>query len=155
VIDILKGIAAGAIATAVLSALMLAHSSSGLLPALDPLELLMSAFGIGDQRPLGWIVHFVIGALLWGALFAWVEPRLPGDAHARRGTLFGVLVWLVMMLVIMPLAGAGVFALRIGVPASLVTLLLHVVYGFVLGWTYGKLAPTRDPFASRNHRSTA
>ena len=50
-----------------------------------------------------------------------------------------VCTWLVMMLVLMPMAGAGLFGLRLGTMAPLMTLVLHLIFGIVLGWTYGQL----------------
>jgi len=51
-----------------------------------------------------------------------------------------------MMLVLMPLVGAGFFALDLGVMAPVATLVLHVIFGAVLGVVYGALiryAPQR------------
>jgi hypothetical protein len=42
-----------------------------------------------------------------------------------------------MMLVVMPMAGAGSFGLGLGIMAPLVTLALHIVFGLVLGGIYG------------------
>lgn len=152
--DVFKGIIAGLVATLALSALMIARMAAGLLPQFDPIELLANMLVMGGDRALGWVVHFVLGAVVWGALYALTEPYLPVQGRARRGTLFGVLAWLMVMLAVMPLAGAGVFALRMGVVAPFVTLVLHLAYGVVLGSVYGRLAPTRAPVAARDsHRA--
>lgn len=153
--DIFKGIAAGVVATTLLSLIMLAKSMLGLPGRFDMIEMLTIMLGVRDNPAVGWILHFVIGALLWGGLFAWLEPRLPGDRHPKRGIVFGILAWLVLMIVLMPMSGAGLFALQIGAAAPLITLALHVFYGAILGWVYGMLAPTNDPFATRDHHTTA
>ena len=44
-----------------------------------------------------------------------------------------------MMLVVMPMAGAGVFGLNMGMMAPLMTLMLHAIYGAVLGFAFGRL----------------
>ena len=36
--------------------------------------------------------------------------------------------------------GAGFFGLKMGMMAPFMTLMLHVIYGAVLGYVYGKLA---------------
>jgi hypothetical protein len=46
-----------------------------------------------------------------------------------------------MMIVVMPMAGAGPFGLHLGLMAPLMTLMLHVIYGVVLGVVYGAERP--------------
>jgi hypothetical protein len=53
-----------------------------------------------------------------------------------------VLGWSLMMIVLMPMAGAGMFAMSLGVMAPMMTLVLHLIFGAVLGWTYGRLTAT-------------
>jgi len=53
--------------------------------------------------------------------------------------VFGVLAWGLMMVMVMPMAGAGFFGLSLGMMAPVMTLMLHLVYGAVLGSVYGKL----------------
>jgi hypothetical protein len=69
-----------------------------------------------------------------------VSGILPGKSHLTRGINFGIAAWVMMMLVVMPMAGAGLFGLKMGMMAPAMTLMLHVVYGAVLGFVYGKLA---------------
>jgi hypothetical protein len=99
---------------------------------------------IGAPTPLvGWIMHFVIGTLLWGILYAWIAPHLTG-AHWYRGALFATGAWLIMMIVMMPMAGAGLFGLKIGMMAPVATLVLHWIYGAVLGAVYGAWASRQE-----------
>lgn len=44
-----------------------------------------------------------------------------------------------MMVMLMPMVGVGLFALSMGMMAPVMTLVLHLIFGAVLGWTYGKL----------------
>ncbi len=46
--------------------------------------------------------------------------------------------WMVMMLVVMALAGAGIFVMNIGIMAPIVTMMLHLIFGAVLGFAYSK-----------------
>lgn len=57
------------------------------------------------------------------------------------GIIIGVVGWLIMMVMVMlmPMAGVGMFAMSMGVMAPMMTLILHLIFGAVLGWTYGKL----------------
>ena len=130
-----RGIAAGFVATFVLSVIMLMKRSMGLMPELDPVAMI-SAMAGASSPVVGWIGHFVIGSIFWGGGFAIVSPYLPGP-YRLRGAIFAVGAWLMMMLVVMPMAGAGWFGLGLGVMAPVVTLALHVVFGLVLGTIYG------------------
>jgi uncharacterized membrane protein YagU involved in acid resistance len=130
-----RGIAAGFVATFVLSVIMLMKRSMGLMPELDPVAMI-SAMAGASSPVVGWIGHFVIGSIFWGGGFAIVSPYLPGP-YRLRGTIFALGAWLMMMMVVMPMAGAGWFGLGLGVMAPVVTLALHVVFGLVLGTIYG------------------
>lgn len=61
-------------------------------------------------------MHFFIVTVLWGVLFAWLDPFLPGQ-HWFRGAIFATGAWLVMMIVMMPMAGAGLFGVHPGMMA--------------------------------------
>jgi len=97
------GIAAGFVATVVLSAMMLVKHSMGLMPELDPIAMITAMAG-ANSPALGWIAHFVIGSIFWGIGFAVVSPYLPGPFWLR-GVIFAVGAWLLMMIVMMPMAG--------------------------------------------------
>ncbi|MGE0430583.1 MAG: DUF6789 family protein, partial [Hydrogenophaga sp.] len=65
---------------------------------------------------------------------------LPGKGAVAKGALFGVLGWLMMMLLVMPMMGMGMFAMSMGMMAAGMTLVLHIIFGAVLGFVYAKLA---------------
>lgn len=132
-----KGIVAGFIATVVLSIIMVIKAFMHVLPAFNAIEMI---HGItGGPLIMGWVGHFVIGALIWGTLFALLYGALPGSNAFVKGLTFSVLAWLAMMIIFMPVAGAGFFGLVIGWPVVLVTLLLHLIWGAVLGLSYARL----------------
>ncbi len=133
----LKGMAAGLAATLVLSAIMLMKSSMGIMPELNTIKMLSTMLD-GGNPAVGWAAHFMIGTVVWGLLFAAISrPGLTG--YWWRGALFGVGAWLLMMVVVMPMAGAGVFGLNLGIMAPVMTLVLHLIYGAVLGAVYAAL----------------
>lgn len=45
-----------------------------------------------------------------------------------------------MMVVVMPMAGAGLFGMKLGMAAPVMTLVLHMIFGGVLGGVYAALA---------------
>jgi uncharacterized membrane protein YagU involved in acid resistance len=140
-----RGIAAGFVATFVLSAMMLMKRSMGLMPELDPIAMITAMAGASSPS-VGWIAHFVIGSIFWGVGFVIVSPYLPGP-YWLRGTIFAAGAWLMMMLVVMPMAGAGSFGLGLGMMAPAVTLVMHVVFGLVLGGIYGLLSAKQGSIA--------
>ena len=132
-----KGIAAGFAATVVLSMLMLAKGMMGLMPELNVIAMLSSMMNVAPV--VGWVIHFMIGMLAWGLGFVAVFSILPGATDVTRGISFGVAAWFLMMLVVMPMAGAGLFGLNMGMMAPAMTLMLHAIYGAVLGLVFGRL----------------
>lgn len=134
---ILKGVVAGFTATVVLSALMVMKQAMGLMPELDIAQMLTAMLGL-PSIAVGWMMHFVIGTVVWGGLFAIIAPRFH-LGNVAGGIAFGVAAWLMMMVAIMPMAGAGLFGLQMGILAPIMTFMLHVVFGAVLGWVFAAL----------------
>jgi len=132
-----KGMLAGLAATIVLSLLMLAKEAMGLMPALDPIAMIAGMMGVSTL--VAWGIHVMIGAVIWGGAFALLEPRLPSRDFWVKGILFGVGAWLIMMVAMMPMAGAGFFGMQLGMMAPVMTLMMHLVYGAVLGAVYNML----------------
>lgn len=134
-----KGLVAGLSATIVLSLLMVLKAKMGIMPQLDLPKMIAGMMGAPDSPMLGWLVHFMIGVVGYGIAMALLNDRLPGGGSTTRGVVIGFVGWLVMMIVIMPMAGAGLFAMALGAMAPIMTLILHLIFGAVLGWTYGRL----------------
>jgi len=88
---------------------------------------------------VGWVMHFMIGTAVWGVLFALFSQFFPGGNSIIKGMVFGTLAWVMMMVLVMPMAGAGLFGLSMGMMAPIMTWILHLIYGAVLGGAYDKL----------------
>lgn len=135
-----KGMIAGFAATVVLSVIMVMKSAMGLMPELNVIAMLTQM--VNASSPIvGWIIHFVIGTVVWGALFAWLDPSVPGQSHWLKGVVFGIAAWVLMMVIVMPMAGAGFFGMNLGMMAPVMTLVLHIIFGAVLGGVYGLERP--------------
>lgn len=134
---IISGIVAGFIATIVISILMIIKTKMGLVPTLNPIADNAALAGRPDALAIGWLMHFIIGAIVWGIAFAIFSMFTNRIAHVLRGLIFGILAWLVMMIFFMPVAGYGIFAVGLGMPAIIMTLVFHLIYGLVLGFVYG------------------
>lgn len=144
----LKRLLAGFVATVVLSAAMVAKQMMRLMPELDVATMLTSMLGLPDVT-LGWVMHFMIGTIAWGVAFAIATPYLPGSP-VLRGILFGIAAWLMMMIAVIPMAGAGLFGLQLGIIAPLATLMLHILYGATLGAVFAELPDGRMAHAAHH-----
>ena len=139
--NVKRAVFAGLVATTVMTMLMLMAPLMGLPPM--PIGAQLGGFlGIGSAA--GWSMHFMIGAVLSVGFAAVVAPRLPGKA-AVRGLVYGVGVFLLAQLVVMPMMGAGVFSGG-NVPMIMGSLMGHLAFGAVLGAIYG-VAPAREAAA--------
>ncbi|MEP6657585.1 MAG: DUF6789 family protein, partial [Betaproteobacteria bacterium] len=118
---------AGFVATVVLSAIMFIKGRMGIMPELDPIQMIGNMVG-GGSRTVGWIMHFMIGAVALGLLFAAIFGAA-ANGFWWRGIIFSISAWLVMMIVLMPMAGAGLFGMHLGLMAPIMTLMMHVIFG--------------------------
>jgi len=134
----LIGFIAGFIATVILSLLMMLKAQMGLMPEFNVISD-FSQFFKTESPIVGWIIHFIIGSIIWGGLFALFLPFLKG-AFWIKGIFFGIIAWLLMMVAYMPVMGHRTFAIELGVQVIMATLVLHIIYGFVLGLSYGFLS---------------
>jgi len=128
---IAAGAVAGFAATVVLSVMMVAKGMMGIMPELDVIAMLSAM--MGAPAVMGWMGHFMIGTLAWGIGFAVLFDRIPGSSAIAKGVVFGIAAWLGMMVMVMPMAGAGLFGMAMGIMAPMMTLVLHVIFGAVLG----------------------
>lgn len=135
-----KAIGAGFIATVVLSIIMILKGIMGLMPQMNAIAMLTQMahgmVGMPASPAVGWVLHFLIGSVLWGVLYALLYAKLPGASALPKALTFSVLAWLLMMLIVMPMAGQGLFGLGIGIMAGVATLVLHLIWGLALGVTY-------------------
>lgn len=125
-------------ATLVLALLMVLKSMMGLLPALNVISMLSRM--MHGPMVAGWAAHLIIGTIVYGIGFAVLYRYLPGKTSVVKGISFALLAWLLMMVAIMPMAGAGIFGINIGIMAAVMTLVLHILYGIIVGLVFDKLA---------------
>lgn len=143
-----RGLGAGLVATVVLSLVIVLKQALGVLPQLSTISVLAQMLGY-QSLALGWTLHFFVGVILWGPLYAWIDPKssLP---HWVNGIIFASCVWLGVMLIIMPLVGADLFGLQLGLVTPTATLALHWIYGAVLGGAFGSSKLWETQVATRN-----
>ena len=133
---LINGAIAGVAATIILSLMMLIKGKTGVMPELDIISMLAGM--MGGALLLGWVMHFMIG-VGYGVAFHLTYDKLPTNSLIIKGVILGVVGWLVMMLMLMPMVGAGLFGMKMGVMAPMMTLVLHAIFGAILGFVYSKL----------------
>ena len=97
---------------------------------------------IGASHAVGLIMHFVNGALIFALVYTYVLFRILPGAPWQKGLLSGVILWLGLQLVMLPMMGGGVFSSHIGGMKMVIAALIgHLVYGAALGGIAGGSRP--------------
>lgn len=129
-----KGVLWGAIATAAMSALMILGVVTGLTPMPKPIPaaIVGKLTGGGLPKPAlmaaAAILHLGYGAF-WGGVLAAVSERVT----IGRGVAFGLGLWLLMQVAVLPFLGWGLFGVSQTPKIAVATLVLHLVYGVTIG----------------------
>src|SRR5918997_6664900 len=94
-----------------------------------------------DEVLLAIGANLAMGLLLALVYARYAEPRLHGPTW-WRGMQFALIPWLLSLIVFLPLMGGGLLGMDIGAgPLPILgNLLLHLVYGAVLGSAYAEAA---------------
>ena len=133
---LLRAVIGGAVGTALMTTMMHVVAPLMLGTSMDIADLL--GWMTGGSWLAGMTVHFVNGALIFPALYSWVALDVLPGSPAVRGIVWGAVLWLVAQILVMPIAGAGLFSANIGGAAAAgASLMGHVVYGASLGLIAG------------------
>ena len=90
---------------------------------------------------MAWIAHFMVGSIGYGIVMALIAGTDRSKNFTLTGAMVGAIGWFMMMIAIMPMMGNGLFGLSMpsGIMIPIATLMLHLVFGVVLGKVYAKL----------------
>jgi hypothetical protein len=135
----MRGAIAGGTASVVLAGIFLIKSSYNFMPEINIIRLLVNLGGGNLDQSSAWMDHFIVGTLIWGLTFGFSESLVSRSAPWLKGVIFGAIAWALMMVAFMPLAGSGIFGNKIGLSVPIGMLVLHLIFGAVLGATYGFL----------------
>ncbi len=127
---------AAVVATVVLEMMMQVGAPNILgIPPMNPANLVTNILGLPQGHVFGTIAHFGLGLIAFPIGYMIIAyRRFPGN-YLLRGALWGVLLWLVAMVVIVPLAGLPIF-FGFGKP-MMAALVAHIAYGVILAAIVG------------------
>ena len=130
-----KTILGGLAGTVAITLLMYKGAPMMGLPEMDIAGMLGRM--IGGWTP-GLMMHLVNGVVIFPLIYAYLLFSRLGGSPVVKGITWGVALWLMAQLVVMPMMGAGVFGLKMGgMMSAAASLMGHVVYGAILGWISG------------------
>jgi hypothetical protein len=96
---------------------------------------------LGGSWTLGLVMHFINGSIIFPLIYALMLYRVLPDGPIGKGIAWGVALWLIAQLMVIPMMGGGLFSSKMGgMMAAGGSLVNHVLYGGVLGWIAGPKA---------------
>jgi hypothetical protein len=146
-INLILAILGGFVGTLVMTTLLYLAPLMG-APKFDIAAILGSVFGHGVPAAMtglwwvGMVWHFLNGTVIFSLIYSWfVYGWLTGENFVR-GTIWGMILWIAMEVVFMPITGHGMFDRHAASSAKLavVAFVMHAVYGAVFGAMAGEQA---------------
>jgi hypothetical protein len=128
--------AAGFIATIVIGAMLLMNNAVHGISNVGIGRILAALLGEPNHVFYGWLAFLVIGIFICSNLYAFLAPKIPIRSFLVNALLFALVCWLILMVVLGPLAGARPFLLDRGHVQAAVTLVLSLVYWLVFSAIY-------------------
>jgi uncharacterized membrane protein YagU involved in acid resistance len=126
-----RAVLGGLVGTIVLTMLMYVGAPMMGIPKMDIAATLGSMLG---GWTMGMVMHFVNGVFLFPLVYAFVVFSKLRGSPVTKGILWGVTLWLVASLIVMPMVGARFFGTANGgMMAAVASLMGHIVYGALLG----------------------
>jgi len=134
--SIKAGFLSGLLGTYVAGSMLLMNNALHAYPDVRVARTLAGLLGSPDQVMVGVAAILITGIFVFGTLFAVVAPRLPMRMYLVKSLVFATVSWLLMMVLFMPLAGAGLFGFARSAVVPIATLMLNLAYWLVLGMSY-------------------
>ncbi|GAA3731526.1 hypothetical protein GCM10022402_10290 [Salinactinospora qingdaonensis] len=112
---------------------MLAATATGLSPMPKPIPAALVSHTVGALPQPGLVALAAVAHLGYGATAAVLLAALARRVTVWHGLAGGVVLWALMGLAWLPYLGWGLFGTAITPRVAVATLVLHLVYGVVLG----------------------
>ncbi len=126
-----RAVLGGFVATTAITFLMYVGGPMMGLPKMDIAAMMGNVLG---GWWMGMAMHILNGTVIFPLIYAYLLfGKLAGKPY-MKGILWGVSLWVLAELVVMPMMGAGLFGLRMNeIMPAFGSLLGHVIYGALLG----------------------
>lgn len=96
---------------------------------------------MGTSHMIGLAAHFMLGTLIFPAIYVFLVYSFLAGAPVVRGMIFAVALWAILEIVLMPMMGMGLFGMRgPGPMGAMAALVAHLIYGASLGFIAGPAA---------------
>ncbi len=130
-----SGFGWGVIATVGMSIPMIIGTASGVAPMPEPIPKAIVTTVLGKELPISLIIFLAAGShLAYGGIWAALLIQVTDRVTIWKGLGLGVFLWLLMQVVVLPLIGWGLFGAAITPKIAAATLILHLIYGALVGW---------------------
>lgn len=143
-INMSRAVGAGLAGTLVMTVVTMVAPKMG-MPKMDIAMMLGSILAGAPPTPgsfawiAGLLMHLMIGTVVLSTGYALTNNHLPTSSPLVKGLIYGVIVWLIAQVMVMPMMGAGLFSSHMpqGAKMAIGSLMGHLIYGAVLGSVYG------------------
>ena len=124
----------GVLATIGMSVPMILATVAGVAPMPEPIPRAIAKSILGPATALPAIMALaVISHLAYGGFWAAVLRSIASITW-KSGLLLGIALWLLMQVLVLPWLGWGFFGIAITPKIAVATLVLHLIYGALVGW---------------------
>lgn len=157
-------IVAGFVATIVMSLLLVfAYAFTGYLGAEDGSQLSQWFWNLRNNDlakgaldiPIAAFSINLLAGLAWAVVYGGIVERRMSGPGWLRGMLFSLLPWLLSLVVFFPAVGGGLFGMDLdaGLLPAIGNLILHLIFGAILGAVFAIPEVSTDAIDSRAARS--
>lgn len=133
----------GVVAVLAMSVPMIIGMKTGIAPMPKPIPIAIVAKILGGGPKTLLMVLGFSSHLLYGGLAGAVLAHLTRPVTILKGIYLALVLWLLMQVLVLPYLGWGAFGSAITPKIAVATLVLHLIYGIVLGWLMDR-TPTTD-----------
>lgn len=130
----------GFVGTLVMTVIMYVAPMMG-MPKMDIAAMLGSMMSQQMPAPMsgGWLIgmmmHFFQGTIIFPLIYTYLLYRILPGSPWLKGLIWGLILWLLAQVMVMPMMGMGVFSAN--APQQMMSvmgsLMGHVIYGAILG----------------------
>lgn len=138
--NVSKAILGGFVATLVMSTIIYMAPMMG-MPKMDIAAMLGSMMSQQMPAPMsgGWLlgmmIHFFQGTIIFSLIYTYLLYRILPGSPWLKGLIWGIILWLLTQVMVMPMMGVGVFSAN--APQRMMrvmgSLIGHIIYGVILG----------------------